>query len=696
MAIEIIDKLKQKNNGNFKLMDAKDVAIGDSDVESKFANVDLEQSNLKDSLGALNNNLNAQKTRLDNLASLKEGSTTGDAELQDIRLGADGTKYTSAGESVREQFANLNKNINTLENTIYTDDKNEDVLTVVKFANAISSSTVIATDGDKINIVDNTDTSKEIKVYFKDIELEVGTYYLCFPEELGGNGVVEVDLFDNNDKNINKDYVNNNCFSMFTLNKKVNISYAKFYIPSAKINCDGFVFITNNKSKIGQQTYKPRNTFVNKVITKEDLAKAMEEVKGDTNNVKDDIKNLSAWDLKTLIPVGTLPKGLVTISNTTLSVIKDIKQTSGSGNIYFKDDCVTINGDIDARMLLGEPATLKANEYYYLIFPLISVNFQVELLDKEGNVLMTTYPNNTTQGMFVPEKDIDVYSIRIYIPSAISVSGYIYLCKGTATSYPQYEPKYGLNILNKDETKALVESEINNKNIFLFSYFKGKKILTFGDSQTQMDRWQPYLETITGAKVVADGFGGYPVALATSKDGKSAFGLSMDYQINALLDKIKEENPDFLLVMGGTNDFSYDESKHADWNPILIGENTDTSNVTFKGAIKYIARKVLEQYPTLKIAFMSPMDGFVTQQGENLDEPRVNALNYSLGTFAKAMEEVTEYIGVPFIDVHRCGVTVYNSSSYIADGTHMKEDTGAKRVANKVANGLLQLRDFLQ
>ena len=56
-----------------------------------------------------------QDARISNLAKLPSGSTTGDAELQDIRTGEDGTVYDNAGEAVRQQVGSLKESIEQLK-----------------------------------------------------------------------------------------------------------------------------------------------------------------------------------------------------------------------------------------------------------------------------------------------------------------------------------------------------------------------------------------------------------------------------------------------------------------------------------------------------------------------------------------------------------------------------------------------------
>lgn len=56
------------------------------------------------------------KERMDTFTQLPSGSTSGDAELQDIRVGANGTTYSTAGDAVRGQYSQLKEDLTNFEN----------------------------------------------------------------------------------------------------------------------------------------------------------------------------------------------------------------------------------------------------------------------------------------------------------------------------------------------------------------------------------------------------------------------------------------------------------------------------------------------------------------------------------------------------------------------------------------------------
>ena len=58
-----------------------------------------------------------ERARINALTKMEPGSTTGDAELQDIRIGADGVTYENAGEAVRKQVSKLSSEIEELDIT---------------------------------------------------------------------------------------------------------------------------------------------------------------------------------------------------------------------------------------------------------------------------------------------------------------------------------------------------------------------------------------------------------------------------------------------------------------------------------------------------------------------------------------------------------------------------------------------------
>ena len=67
---------------------------------------------------ASKSDLEVERSRINAFTTLSEGSTTADAELLDIRVKADGTTATSAGNAVREQVSELKGDLDELYNEV--------------------------------------------------------------------------------------------------------------------------------------------------------------------------------------------------------------------------------------------------------------------------------------------------------------------------------------------------------------------------------------------------------------------------------------------------------------------------------------------------------------------------------------------------------------------------------------------------
>ena len=102
---------------------------------TKINSIQTQQTNLANQQTNLANEQTTLSNRMDTFTSLSAGSTTGDAELQDIRVGANGVTYNNAGDAVRGQYSQLKEDLVEFKNNFTRNVFNKNTCTDGKYKN---------------------------------------------------------------------------------------------------------------------------------------------------------------------------------------------------------------------------------------------------------------------------------------------------------------------------------------------------------------------------------------------------------------------------------------------------------------------------------------------------------------------------------------------------------------------------------
>ena len=102
-------------------IDLGSVSAFDIAVKNGYAGTEADWVNDITGATEIAPSVRALSARVDEFTSLEDGSTTGDAELADIRVGYDGTTYASAGTAVRAQINDTKEKLTTELNHVKSD-----------------------------------------------------------------------------------------------------------------------------------------------------------------------------------------------------------------------------------------------------------------------------------------------------------------------------------------------------------------------------------------------------------------------------------------------------------------------------------------------------------------------------------------------------------------------------------------------
>lgn len=596
-------------------------------IESVNARITSEVATLNGSIAnesaSLANRIDAVDSRISGIVADGQ-QTEGNTELIDIRTGWDGTKYSTAGDAVRGQVSSLYK-----QNLSLRDDLN-DVVTFPKIVNPFTEENFNYLGQNNISPVFEDDG-----FYFETSGINDSSIWFDVNGLiLGHNYELSFDVL--------KDEIYKISIGDYIINNASGKQSYKFIAESSTISINMTIWYTESNFKIS--TSELIDLDEKTILLEESRAKQAE--KELQNQIE---RRISKEELKDVISFS---------GQSTNPLVEDNYKYLGSNNISlsFSENGFTISnpdGVNDVDMWFDISNLIIGHKY--------SISFNVAVGE--------------------------LYLVRTSDFSKNNVSG-VFDCQFTSENGSQ---SINLGIWYTNQTVTVEDVKLidlaEKTHLIDDHWYKNKKGVRFGDSITaQADFWEEGDLEGSGWSILVKEYFGCADIVNCGIGGSTISGDSVtnamwtDERINAL-----PEDSDFILFMGGTNDWGQNKE---------LGEPDSVDTNTFNGALNVIAQKLIERFPDKLILWMCNVYGKKINDGEK------NSLGLTLYDYSRAFIENANRNGLFAIDMYKSW-TKYNYAEYLnseAEGTtfiHPNKKGGVK-MANIIIHGMLKIEPLIQ
>lgn len=244
-----------------------------------------------------------------------------------------------------------------------------------------------------------------------------------------------------------------------------------------------------------------------------------------------------------------------------------------------------------------------------------------------------------------------------------------------------------------------------------FEQFKGKKVLFFGDSYTELDQYTKQFEKISGCVMYNRGVGGTTYGRITSQYYNNSLPNRCDMAANDSRTAKGSGLPtsvDAVFILAGVNDWG----RVAKTNGAAVTENLGPivepfgdwkveDDTTFCGGCRYVLRKVKAKYPTAPIFVILPVRAYSpnrypsyneftyadpADEGSAITLVKTSADDKTFNDYRDAIRHIAHEYGLPVIDPSELGFSpaiAAESSLYYTEGLHLN------------AKGMALLGDFI-